>query len=276
MVNLVNRDRANTGLQKLTVNEKLTKIARMKAKDMADKGYLGYTSPTYGRTTEMLNSAGVKYITMSENIVAAYSIEPAHRTLMEYSRQRSNILNPDFQEVGVGVVKSGRYGYIIVEIFLETKEQANPQPVPQPELNPVLDEGNNSGELDEQAQKEYEMLEYVNEARRKAGVAPLKMDNKLVQIARLKSQDMVIKNYFDHTSPTYGSPFEMMSKFGVDYHYAGENLAGHYSVSGAHNALMNSPGHRRNILDPNFTHIGIGIVEGGPYGMMFTQMFVGY
>jgi len=120
------------------------------------------------------------------------------------------------------------------------------------------------------------MLSYINEARRQAGVPPLQMEAKLVKIARLKSQDMIANNYFAHTSPTYGSPFQMMESFGVAYRTAGENLAGHYSVSRAHEALMNSPGHRSNILNPNFTHIGIGIVEGGPYGMMFTQMFVGY
>jgi uncharacterized protein YkwD len=67
----------------------------------------------------------------------------------------------------------------------------------------------------------------------------------------------------------------MMKKYGVTYRTAGENIAGNRSVQAAHTALMNSPGHRANILNPNFTHIGIGIQQGGNYGMMFTQMFVG-
>ena len=86
---------------------------------------------------------------------------------------------------------------------------------------------------------------------------------------------MIDKNYFDHTSPTYGSPFQMMSKHGVTYNYAGENLAGAPSVDIAHTNLMNSPGHRANILSPNYNYVGIGVKDGGPYGKMFVQEFVG-
>jgi len=67
----------------------------------------------------------------------------------------------------------------------------------------------------------------------------------------------------------------MMKAAGVSYRYAGENLAGAPTVEMAHNSLMNSPGHRANILNANFTKIGIGVVSGGPYGKMFVQMFTG-
>jgi len=127
-----------------------------------------------------------------------------------------------------------------------------------------------SGEAD----LEKQMLDLVNKERSTAGLAPLKMDAKLMGIARLKSKDMIDKNYFSHTSPTYGDPFAMMKDYGVEYLMAGENLAGNSSLPGAHEALMNSPGHRANILKPEFTHVGIGVVKGGPYGMMITQMFI--
>jgi len=127
-----------------------------------------------------------------------------------------------------------------------------------------------SGEVD----LEKQMLDLVNKERVEVGLAPLKMDAKLVDVARLKSQDMIDKNYFSHTSPTYGDPFAMMKDYGVEYSMAGENLAGNSSLPGAHEALMNSPGHRANILKPEFTHVGIGVVKGGPYGMMITQMFI--
>jgi uncharacterized YkwD family protein len=123
--------------------------------------------------------------------------------------------------------------------------------------------------------EEQQMLSLVNEERGKLGLAPLKADMRLVVLARQKSQDMIDKNYFSHTSPTYGSPFDMMSKAGITYRTAGENLAGSFSVPSAHEALMRSDGHRRNILNPAFTHIGIGIVRGGKYGLMITQMFIG-
>lgn len=122
---------------------------------------------------------------------------------------------------------------------------------------------------------ENEMLAYVNEARKEEGLVELRMNNDLVSVARLKSQDMIDEDYFEHESPTYGSPFEMMENHGVFFSIAGENLAGHYSIRGAHEGLMNSPGHRENILNSSFTEVGIGVVKGGPYKMMITQMFIG-
>ena len=122
---------------------------------------------------------------------------------------------------------------------------------------------------------EQQMLNSVNAERAKAGLPALKADLELTRVARIKSQDMISKNYFSHNSPTYGSPFQMLSKFGISYRTAGENIAGNGSVTGAHTSLMNSSGHRANILGSQYTHVGIGIVSGGQYGMMFTQMFVG-
>ncbi|NLP36286.1 MAG: LysM peptidoglycan-binding domain-containing protein [Firmicutes bacterium] len=147
----------------------------------------------------------------------------------------------------------------------EPEPQSEPQPEPEPEPQPVPG-------LNEAEQK---MLDLVNAERSKAGLAPLKIDMELVRLARLKSQDMIDLNYFSHQSPTYGSPFDMMKAAGITYRLAGENLAGAPTVERAHTGLMNSSGHRANILNPNYTHIGIGAVSGGRYGMMFTQMFVG-
>lgn len=123
--------------------------------------------------------------------------------------------------------------------------------------------------------EEQQMLNLVNGERAKAGLPAFKADLELTKLARMKSQDMINRNYFSHQSPTYGSPFDMMAKYGVTYRTAGENIAGNGSVSGAHTSLMNSPGHRANILKRDFNTVGIGIVKGGQYGMMFTQMFVG-
>ena len=119
------------------------------------------------------------------------------------------------------------------------------------------------------------MVDLVNQERIKAGLKPLAVDLKLTELARLKAQDMVKNNYFDHMSPTYGSPFDMMRKAGLTFRTAGENIAGAGTVERAHSALMNSAGHRANILNPNFTRIGIGIVPDGTYGLMISQMFIG-
>ena len=141
--------------------------------------------------------------------------------------------------------------------------QPKPQPQPQPQPAPVA-----GMTADEQ-----QMLSLVNQERAKAGLPGLQADMNIVKVARLKAKDMINLNYFDHTSPTYGSPFDMMKQFGIAYGYAGENLAGAGNVQSAHTNLMNSPGHRANILNVNYNKVGIGIVDGGPYGKMFVQMF---
>jgi len=122
---------------------------------------------------------------------------------------------------------------------------------------------------------EQQMLNLVNGERSKLGIAPLKADLALTKAARAKSQDMINLRYFSHQSPTYGSPFDLIKTYGIAYKTAGENIAGNGSVTGAHTSLMNSPGHRANILKTSFNTVGIGAVKGGQYGMMFTQLFVG-
>ena len=122
--------------------------------------------------------------------------------------------------------------------------------------------------------QEQEMINLVNSARSQNNLPALQVDMQLTNVARIKAQDMIDNNYFSHNSPKYGSPFDMMQSFGINFVQAGENIAGNQDVKSAHNALMNSPGHRKNILSPDYTHIGIGIRQGGPYGNMFSQMFV--
>lgn len=122
--------------------------------------------------------------------------------------------------------------------------------------------------------QEQEMFDLVNAERRKNGLPEYKIDMEVVRVARIKAQDMADNQYFSHTSPTYGSPFDMLRNFGIRYTTAGENIAGNRSVSGAHSALMNSSGHRANILSTKYDAIGIGIVKDPRYGLVFVQMFV--
>jgi uncharacterized YkwD family protein/spore coat assembly protein SafA len=119
------------------------------------------------------------------------------------------------------------------------------------------------------------VLLQVNQERKKAGLKPLVMDWELARVARTKSQDMAAKNYFSHQSPTYGSPFDMMKQFGINYKTAGENIAsGQTTPNDVMIAWMNSQGHRANILKPEYTHLGVGYYRGGSYGHMWTQMFI--
>ncbi|MBR2024442.1 MAG: SafA/ExsA family spore coat assembly protein [Clostridia bacterium] len=119
---------------------------------------------------------------------------------------------------------------------------------------------------------EKEVVTLVNIERAKKGLSPLTYDWELSRVARYKSQDMKDNNYFSHTSPTYGSPFQMMKNFGITYKTAGENIAkGYKTPEAVVNGWMNSSGHRANILNSSFTKIGVGYVKDGHY---WTQMFI--
>ncbi len=120
---------------------------------------------------------------------------------------------------------------------------------------------------------ERKMVEMVNRERLKVGLRALQPDPALTKLARMKSRDMAERGYFDHTSPTYGSPFEMMKKFGVSYRAAGENLASAPTIEWAFSSLMKSSGHRANILREGYDRIGIGVVRKGSQ-LLVTQLFI--
>lgn len=122
---------------------------------------------------------------------------------------------------------------------------------------------------------ELEVFNLINAQRTKNGLSALKIDSELQNVARIKAQDMVDNNYFSHTSPIYGSPFDMLKSFKVSYKTAGENIAGNSSNLAAVNAWMNSSGHKANILNSGFNYTGIGVVTGSKYGKIYVQMFIG-
>lgn len=142
----------------------------------------------------------------------------------------------------------------------------------EPKSNEVVDlRFKTSGTVD--AQVENEMLTEVNRQREANGLALLRMDIKLRKVARDHSEDMLQRGYFSHYTPDGLSPFDRMNAASIEYTYAGENLALAPSPRLAMQGLMNSPGHRANILNPNFNKIGIGAIDGGIYGIMFSQEF---
>ena len=121
---------------------------------------------------------------------------------------------------------------------------------------------------------EKEVFDLINKQRTNNGLAALKNDSEVQRVARIKAQDMVNNNYFSHTSPTYGSPFDMLKSFKISYKTAGENIAGNSSNSSAVTAWMNSSGHKANILNSNFNYTGIGVVSSPKYGKMYVQLFI--
>lgn len=122
---------------------------------------------------------------------------------------------------------------------------------------------------------ETEVTRLINIERTKNGLQALTTNWQLARVARYKSQDMIDKNYFSHTSPTYGSPFNMMENFGLRFSAAGENIAyGQRTPQEVVNAWMNSPGHRANILSPAYTQTGVGAAKKANGTLYWTQMFM--
>lgn len=121
---------------------------------------------------------------------------------------------------------------------------------------------------------EQQVIDLTNQERAKNGLKPMTPDWELSRVARYKAMDMRDKNYFSHTSPTYGSPFTMMKNFGISYRSAAENIAaGQTTPQAVVQSWMNSSGHRANILSAN-TRIGVGYAKGGSYGHYWVQMFI--
>jgi uncharacterized protein YkwD len=117
------------------------------------------------------------------------------------------------------------------------------------------------------------MLRLINQERLKEGLPALVWDEAAAKVARAHSVDMFKRGYFSHENPDGLSPFDRMEKAGITYSAAGENLAYAATVELAHAGLMRSPGHRANILEKDFGRVGIGVIDGGIYGKMFTQNF---
>ncbi|MCA0990533.1 CAP domain-containing protein [Guptibacillus hwajinpoensis] len=152
--------------------------------------------------------------------------------------------------------------------------QAQPNENPAPEQEEANKEKSPTSEPSGEITKEIQqVIDLTNAERKEQGLSPLKAMPSLSDVAQEKSRDMQQKNYFSHTSPTYGSPFDMMRDFGVDFNTAGENIAqGQQTPEAVVDAWMKSEGHRKNIMNSSFTHIGVGLAQDGHY---WTQMFIG-
>ncbi|OGD57113.1 hypothetical protein A2V71_01610 [Candidatus Berkelbacteria bacterium RBG_13_40_8] len=118
------------------------------------------------------------------------------------------------------------------------------------------------------------MLHLINSEREKAGLKPLESDILVRNVARAQSRDMLIKGYFSHNSLDGENLFDRLTLAHVSFTSAAENIALAPSIELAHMGLMNSPKHKENILDPNFTKVGIGVIDAGAYGLMITQDFI--
>lgn len=160
-------------------------------------------------------------------------------------------------------------GYSVYKNSIRQKNYEKPAPVQSKPTVPAASAQAGSTEISQQ------ILSLVNAQRTANGLSPLTLNAGLSHVAQAKAEDMKNKNYFSHNSPTYGSPFDMMKSFGISYRTAGENIAkGQKTPQAVMTAWMNSSGHKKNILSPNYTQLGVGYVynNGSPY---WVQMFIG-
>lgn len=142
-----------------------------------------------------------------------------------------------------------------------------------PESDETIDLEFNAESLTIDSTSEIKMLEFINNEREKEGLSKVTLASEITEVARKHSTDMFEKSYFAHENKEGLSPFDRMERGGIDFLVAGENLALAPDVEAAHKGLMESQGHRENILSPDFGRVGIGVIDGGEYGKMFTQNF---
>lgn len=208
--------------------------------------------------------ADVDYATLTGDVTAKGGTDGASPNLYTLSSGTTVRVLGKIDNYYVVLPSNNRVGLIPIS-KTTPKDETTPQAVPETQGSPG--EGMTADEST--------MLGLINSARTANGLKPLSANSQLTKVARLKSQDLANNNYFSHISPTYGSPFEMMKKFGISYLYAGENLAKNTNVSAAHTSLMNSPSHKKNILNPDFNQVGIGIFTAKDGTKLYTQMFIG-
>ncbi|MCT2535158.1 CAP domain-containing protein [Aquibacillus koreensis] len=140
------------------------------------------------------------------------------------------------------------------------------------QMNQANQNTDNNQNTTDMSDFQMQVVELTNQKRQENGLPPLSADQELTEVAQVKAKDMADNNYFSHTSPTYGSPFDMMNQFGIDYTSASENIAaGQTTPEEVVRGWMNSEGHRKNILSNKSTHIGVGFYENGN---QWVQMFI--
>jgi len=249
----INEVRQQAGIQPLAISAPLSELART---------HLQTGSSVFG----LMRAEGMPYRYACSIRAGTSNVDLLVRVLTRSSS--SQALSPRYDQAGVAI-QNNRTVLILIG-----GSTAVPAPTPQPQPEPTPQPPSSPGYA--LSAYEAEVVRLVNAERARYGLKPLEVDFQLAKVARLKSEDMRDKGYFSHTSPTYGSPFQMMREFGITYRTAGENIAaGHRTPAQAMQGWMNSPGHRANILNANFTHIGVGYAEGGSYGHYWTQMFTG-
>ncbi|WP_155848355.1 CAP domain-containing protein [Caldisalinibacter kiritimatiensis] len=224
----------------------------------------GYNINSYNKTKPYTSPTTKSYNTTQNNL--AQSNESTNKSYNNTTSTTSVSTSDSYSNVKIYDPYNYNYGYNYHILPKSTKAVTINKTNNTTNEKSLNTENYTENNISENEKKLYEM---INEERIKAGLKPLKIEEKLFKIAEIKSQDMYHNSYFSHTSPTFGNTSSLIRKEGIRYYSFGENIGRTYSVYRAHSGFMNSDGHRKNILNPKFTHVGIGIV-----GNYYTEVFI--
>ena len=233
-------------------------------------GYLIYKLPKKIRNHKLNNilrilpgvGEGLILISFLLTLIIALPIKPQLKIDIENSRigsiilQQTTLAEKYINEVFGGVINDS-LTYFTIKPNTDESVKLNIA-----SFNLVIDEKAETG-----------LLSKVNEERKKLAIPELIWESSLVPVARNHAKDMWNRSYFSHYSPEGKDVGDRLNGAGIKYNFAGENLALAPTLGTAHTGLMNSKGHRENILEVRFKRIGIGVIDNGVYGKMFVQVF---
>jgi uncharacterized protein YkwD len=251
-VGLVNAERSRSGLPGLVLDARLVSAARAHAGAMAAQGRLGVEGPDGTSLFHRVAASGYAYLTIAEHIVSG---PPTEAEFVEYclsgERNRLPLYEAAFTHAGIGQAGSGPSGDVYWTALW---------------ARPFTAAG--------LAAMAAEVVVLTNAERAAARLAPLAGDRRLTAAAQAHSADMVARDFYSHTTPEGREPWDRAAAAGAAHRGIGENIAcGQRTPAEVVQGWMNSPGHRANILKPEFTHIGIGYATGSRAGTYWTQLF---
>lgn len=273
VVSLVNQARTKAGLATLTYSAELSAQA---AKSL---DYYQKTKQIPSSATLLQIAKDGGYTSMGQTVVSGSDAKAMVSKQLQYYGSRS-VLNSKYNTIGL-VVADTSNGLLCLQLLAtkpanqSTKPAPQPAPAPQPKPQPAPQPAPQPTPNVTMNELQQQVVELVNVERAKHGLKPVVAKQDLTNVAQLKANDMYQNRYFSHTSPTYGSPFDMMRKYGISYSAAGENIAmGQKTAAQVMQDWMNSPGHRANILNANYNEIGVGAYNSySGYGYIWVQEF---
>jgi uncharacterized protein YkwD len=262
LLDRINAERQAAGVPPLRQEPALERVAQQHADEMSRRGSLEQGS-SEGMQAR-LERAGYRAHEWTESV--SVSSESLRDLLASWHRRNPstwrNLLDADYRDVGIGV--SRLQGTPLYTFLMAVPQSSWFQ--------------GETADLHDLARVRAEMLAQVNEARRRNGAGPLRAERHLDLSAQRHAEDMLSRNYFAHESPSGTTVRERSTAAGYDWRGIGENIAfGQLSVKEVMDTWMNSPGHRRNLLDPKFTDLGVGLAFGkgqdGSYQIYWVQNF---